>query len=163
MTPQERELLSDLFDRLLHCEVNPKEPDAAAFIADAVARQPGAPYFMAQLLLVQDQALAAAQARIRALEQAAQSTEKAAQQTAAPRFLPETRQAQAEPPQGPWGAYRPERAGDRSRPGCKAPRRTRALRRRNSSRRSGAVLAASSAGRCRRRRVSLAVHCCSRA
>ena len=107
MTPQERELLSGLFERLRQCEGNPKEPDAAAFIADAVTRQPGAPYFMAQLLMVQDQALAAAQARIRALEQAAQSAGKAAQQTAAPRFLPETRQAQAEPPQGPWGAYRP--------------------------------------------------------
>ena len=107
MTPQERELLSNLFDRLRQCEGNPKEPEAAAFIADAVARQPDAPYFMAQLLLVQDQALSAAQARIRALEKAAEATEKAAQQTAAaPSFLPETRQHQAEP-QGPWGAYRP--------------------------------------------------------
>ena len=106
MTPQERELLSDLFDRLRHCEGNPKEPEAAAFIADAVARQPGAPYFMAQLLLVQDQALSAAQARIRALEQAAEATEKAVQQTAAPSFLP--RHANPRPsPQGPWGAYRP--------------------------------------------------------
>ena len=107
MTPQERELLSNLFDRLRQCEGNPKEPEAAAFIADAVARQPGAPYFMAQLLLVQDQALSAAQTRIRALEQAGEATEKAAQPTAAPSFLPEMRQHQAEPPQGPWGAYRP--------------------------------------------------------
>lgn len=105
MTPQERELLSNLFDRLRQCEGNPKEPEAAAFIADAVARQPDAPYFMAQLLLVQDQALSAAQARIRTL--AAETAGKAAQQTAAPSFLPETRQRQAEPPRGPWGAYRP--------------------------------------------------------
>ncbi len=107
MTPQERELLSNLFDRLRQCEGNPKEPDAAALIADAVARQPDAPYFMAQLLLVQDQALSAAQARIRTLEQAAETAGKAAQQTAVPSFLPETRQRQAEPPRGPSGAYRP--------------------------------------------------------
>src|SRR6266511_6054481 len=107
MTRQERELLSNRFDRLRQCEGNLEEPEAAALIADAIARQPGAPYFMAQLLLVQDQALFAAQARIRALERAAETAGKAAQQTAAPRFLPETRQRQAEPPQGPWGAYRP--------------------------------------------------------
>ena len=107
MTPQERELLSNLFDRLRQCEGNPKEPEAAAFIADAVARQPDAPYFMAQLLLVQDQALSAAQARIRTLEHAAETAGKAAQQTAAPRFLPQTRPRHAEPPQGPWGAHRP--------------------------------------------------------
>jgi uncharacterized protein len=166
MTPQERELLSNLFDRLRQCEGNPKEPEAAAFIADAVARQPAAPYFMAQLLLVQDQALSAAQARIRALEQPAESTEKAAQQTPAPSFLPETRQHQAEPPQGPWGAYRPSVPLARQvLPGRKAPPtpRTRALRHRSPSQRSGAALVAFSAGRCRRRRVSPAVHCCSRA
>ena len=107
MTPQERELLSNLFDRLRQYEGSPKEPEAAAFIADAVARQPGAPYFMAQLLLVQDQALSAAQTRIRALEKAAEATGKAEQQSAAPSFLPKVRQNQADPPQGPWGTYRP--------------------------------------------------------
>jgi hypothetical protein len=116
MIPQERELLSNLFDRLRQCEGNPKEPEAAAFIADAVARQPDAPYFMAQLLLVQDQALSAAQARIRALEKAAEATGKAEQQSAAPSFLPKVRQNQAEPPQGPWGAYRPSVQPGSARP-----------------------------------------------
>ena len=160
MTPQERELLSNLFDRLRQCEGNPKEPEAAAFIADAVARQPATPYFMAQLLLVQDRALSAAQARIRALEQPAEATEKAAQQTPAPSFLPETRQHQAEPPQGPWGAYRPSvlpPAGPARRKAPPTPR-TPALRHRSPSQRSGAAFVAFSAGRCRRRRVSPAVH-----
>ena len=103
MNAQERELLSNLFDRLRQCEGNPKEPEAAAFIADAVACQPGAPYFMAQLLLVQDQALSAAQAHIRALERATAATAKAEQQTAASSFLRETPAAS----QGPWGADRP--------------------------------------------------------
>src|SRR5512132_935184 len=49
MTPQERELLTGLFDRLKQCDRNPKEPDADRFIAQAVAAQPSAPYFMAQL------------------------------------------------------------------------------------------------------------------
>src|SRR5512132_993491 len=73
MTPQEREVLTGLFDRLKQCDRNPKEPDADRFIAQAVAAQPSAPYFMAQLLLVQDRALTAAQTRIRQLEQEAEA------------------------------------------------------------------------------------------
>jgi uncharacterized protein len=99
MTPQERELLTDLFDRLKQCDRNPKEPDAERFIALAVAAQPSAPYFMAQLLLVQDQALTAAQARIRQLEQ---EVEAARAQPAAPArsFLGDA------PATGPWGVHR---------------------------------------------------------
>ena len=162
MTPQERELLSDLFDRLRQCEGNPKEPDAAAFIADAVTRQPDAPYFMAQLLMVQDQALSAAQARIRALEQAAESAGKAAQQTAAPQF-----------PSGDAPSARPSRRkgrGERIARTCRRQELPGARRRRlpgpgvdATPQRSGAALAAFCAGRCRRRRVSLAERCCSRA
>ena len=59
MTPQERELLTGLFDRLKQVERNPKDEEAEAFIAQAMAAQPSAPYFMAQVLLVQDQALSA--------------------------------------------------------------------------------------------------------
>ena len=167
MTPQERELLSNLFDRLRQCEGNPKEPEAAAFIADAVARQPDAPYFMAQLLLVQDQALSAAQARIRALEQAAEATKKAVQQTAAALPASFRRRANTRPSRLKGLGERIARACRRRQvlPGRKAPPtlRTRALRHRSPSQRSGAALVAFSAGRCRRRRVSPAVHCCSRA
>jgi hypothetical protein len=98
MTPQERELLNALFDRLRKLEHNEREPEAERFIAEAVAAQPSAPYFMAQLLLVQDQALSAAQARIRQLEQAAGA---ARQQAASPgrSFLPGAGVA------GPWGPH----------------------------------------------------------
>jgi hypothetical protein len=99
MTPQERELLTGLFDRLKQCDNNTKETDAERFIAQAVAAQPSAPYFMAQLLLVQDRALSAAQARIRQLGQEAEA---ARAQPAAPArsFLGEA------PAMGPWGAHR---------------------------------------------------------
>ena len=39
-----------------------------AFIRDKIARQPGAPYYMAQTIVVQEQALAAAEARLAELE-----------------------------------------------------------------------------------------------
>ena len=39
-----------------------------AYIRDQIARQPGAPYYMAQTIVVQEQALNAAQARIEELE-----------------------------------------------------------------------------------------------
>lgn len=96
MTPHERELLGGLFDRLRQLERNEREPEAERFIAEAVAAQPSAPYFMAQLLLVQDQALSAAQARIRQLEQA---TNAARQQPASSgrSFLPGAA--------GPWGPH----------------------------------------------------------
>jgi uncharacterized protein len=99
MTPQERELLTGLFDRLKQVERNPKDEEAEAFIAQAMAAQPSAPYFMAQVLLVQDQALSAAQARIRQLQQ---EIEAARSQPAAPArsFLGDA------PALGPWGAHR---------------------------------------------------------
>ena len=122
MTPQERELLSNLFDRLRQCEGNPKEPEAAAFIADAVARQPAAPYFMAQLLLVQDQALSAAQARIRALEQPAEATEKAAQQNSCSQLPSGDAPTPGRAASRALGSVSPERAaGGRSCPAARRP------------------------------------------
>ena len=98
MTPQERELLTSLFDRLKEVERNPKDGEADEFIGRAVAAQPSAPYFMAQLLLLQDQAISTAQACIRQLEQ------EAARAQAAPparTFLGDA------PAMGPWGVHRP--------------------------------------------------------
>ena len=42
-----------------------------AFIRDKIARQPGAPYYIAQTIVVQEQALAAAEARLAELEEQA--------------------------------------------------------------------------------------------
>ena len=70
MTPEERQLLTGLFDRLRRNDHGDRDPEAQSLIETAVAAHPAAPYLMAQLLLIQDQALSAAQNRIRVLQQA---------------------------------------------------------------------------------------------
>jgi len=68
MTPEERNLLSDLFQHLREVEVQPRDAEAERFIQQMVQSQPAAPYYMAQSVLVQQQALTAAQQRIEELE-----------------------------------------------------------------------------------------------
>lgn len=80
MTPEERTLLSDLFRHLRDAEGQPRDVDADSFIRQAVQSQPLAPYFMAQTILVQQQALTNAQTRIEDLErQLKEAQSKAAQ------------------------------------------------------------------------------------
>ncbi len=67
MTPQERQRVSDLFDRLAPLEATPRDPDAERLIADGLARAPNAAYALVQTVLVQDEALKHAEARIREL------------------------------------------------------------------------------------------------
>jgi hypothetical protein len=69
MTPEERQILSALFDRMHDAAAQPRDRDAESFIADAVRQQPYAPYLLAQTVLVQEEALRAAAARIQELEQ----------------------------------------------------------------------------------------------
>src|SRR5438874_12610000 len=71
MTPQERELIADLFDRLAQLERQPYDPDAERAIRDGLRRAPHAIYPLVQTVLVQDEALKAANARIEALESSA--------------------------------------------------------------------------------------------
>jgi hypothetical protein len=68
MIPQERELLTGLFDRLKQNEPAEKDAEAGAFIRDAIARQPGAAYTLVQAVMVQEHALGEAGQRIQALE-----------------------------------------------------------------------------------------------
>lgn len=68
MTPEERTLLSDLFRHLREVESQPRDAEAEALIRQSVQAQPYAPYYMAQTVLVQQQALTAAQQRIEQLE-----------------------------------------------------------------------------------------------
>jgi len=68
MTPQERQLVDDLFDRLARLETSPREPDADAAIAQGLRRAPNAVYALVQTVLVQDEALKRADARIQELE-----------------------------------------------------------------------------------------------
>ncbi|KAA0572800.1 DUF2076 domain-containing protein [Azospirillum sp. B21] len=68
MTPEERTLLSDLFRRLREVEAQPRDGEAEDFIRRSVQDQPLSAYYMAQTVLVQQQALTAAQTRIEELE-----------------------------------------------------------------------------------------------
>ena len=68
MTPQERQLVDDLFDRLSKVESAPRDPDAAASIAQGLRAAPNAVYALAQTVLVQDEALKRANNRIQELE-----------------------------------------------------------------------------------------------
>ncbi len=95
MQSQERDLIEGLFNRLKAYEAQPRDPEAERLIASLVAAQPGAPYLLIQTVLVQEQALKAAQQRIAELEA------RAAAPAASTGFL------ESAPKIGPWGAAPP--------------------------------------------------------
>jgi hypothetical protein len=68
MTPAERQLVTDLFDRLATLEDAQRDPDAERTIRDGLAQAPNAVYALVQTALVQDEALRQANARIEELE-----------------------------------------------------------------------------------------------
>src|SRR5215203_5682222 len=68
MTPAERQLVTDLFDRLATLEDAQRDPDAERTIRDGLAQAPNAAYALVQTALVQDEALKHAHARIQELE-----------------------------------------------------------------------------------------------
>jgi hypothetical protein len=70
MTPQERQLVDELFDRLSKVESAPRDPDAANAIAEGLRTAPNAVYALVQTVLLQDEALKRANHRIQELEQA---------------------------------------------------------------------------------------------
>jgi hypothetical protein len=71
MTPQERQLVDDLFARLSKVEGAPRDPDATAAITHGLRSAPNAVYALVQTVLVQDEALKQAHNRIEELEGAA--------------------------------------------------------------------------------------------
>jgi hypothetical protein len=68
MTPQERQLVDDLFARLSKVESAPRDPDAVAAMAQGLRTAPNAVYALVQTVLVQDEALKQAHHRIEELE-----------------------------------------------------------------------------------------------
>jgi uncharacterized protein len=68
MTPEEKNLISGLFERLGEASNQPKDLEADQLIRSKVAENPAAPYLLAQSILVMQQALSNAQTRISALE-----------------------------------------------------------------------------------------------
>lgn len=116
MNHEERQLLQGLFDRLRDSSQQARDPDAERFIGDQIRMQPGAPYYMAQAVIVQEQALLASQGRIAELEERVQQLESAGQARSQNSFLagrtggmfgrggsPEPqRPASSVPATGPW-------------------------------------------------------------
>jgi hypothetical protein len=70
MTPQERQLIDDLFERLSRVESAPRDPSATATIAQGLRKAPNAVYALVQTVLLQDEALKRANDRIQQLEAA---------------------------------------------------------------------------------------------
>ncbi len=68
MTPEERNLVTDLFDRLATLEDVQRDAEAERLIRDGLRQAPNALYALVQTVLVQDEALKRADARIRELE-----------------------------------------------------------------------------------------------
>ncbi|TIT48066.1 MAG: DUF2076 domain-containing protein, partial [Mesorhizobium sp.] len=74
MDRNDQQAIGNLFEKLANVErqTPPRDAEAERLINDQIARQPAAPYYMAQTIVVQEQALNAAQSRIEELEQQAQ-------------------------------------------------------------------------------------------
>jgi uncharacterized protein len=68
MTPQESQLVEDLFDRLAKLETLPRDPAAERLIAEGAQYAPHALYALVQTALLQDEALRRANARIEELQ-----------------------------------------------------------------------------------------------
>src|SRR5262245_16331090 len=109
MQQQERELISGLFDRLQPFEAQPRDPEAEAPIKERIARQTASPYLLVQTVLVQEQALKAAQERIAELEA------KAGQAAPAASFLGSA------PKIGPWGSAQAQPAQAQPAPQASVP------------------------------------------
>jgi hypothetical protein len=69
MTPEERQLITGLFDRMRGFTLAGKDGEAEALIKSQVGGLPDAPYMLVQSVLVQEHALQQADSRIKALEE----------------------------------------------------------------------------------------------
>ncbi len=68
MTPEERQLLSALADRVRNVAPQQKDPEAEQFIRQLVQERPDTPYILAQTVIMQDFALRNAQSQIEDLQ-----------------------------------------------------------------------------------------------
>jgi hypothetical protein len=91
MQAEERDLITGLFDRLRPFDSQPRDPEAERLIANLVSRQPSSAYLLTQTVLVQEQALKAAQERIAELEAKTDAAPASGFLSSAPKI-------------GPWGA-----------------------------------------------------------
>jgi uncharacterized protein len=108
MTPQEKELLTTLLDRLKNAPTQAKDPEADALIRQAIAERPDLPYYLVQTVLIQDLSLHQAQQRLADLEKQLADAQQAAKPSVGS-FLgglfgqrPPAPVGSAPPPAGPW-------------------------------------------------------------
>jgi hypothetical protein len=109
MTPQERQLIDDLFDRLAKLESAKRDPEAMSAIMQGLRNAPNAVYALVQTALVQDEALKRADMRIQELEAAG-----AGQQGQSGGFLDSMRDAI-------FGQNQPQGSSQGSVPNVRAP------------------------------------------
>ena len=109
MTPQERDLITDLFRRLREADTGPRDREADDLIRRLSTEHAGAAYLLTQTVIVQEQALTTAQARIEELQRQVAAASRPAESGG---FLgglfggrrPAPPQQPAPPQSGPWGA-----------------------------------------------------------
>jgi len=68
MSPEENQLLTQLFDRVRQASATSRDADAEKYIENEVKSQPYAPYYLAQAVIMQEKGLEAATTRIQQLE-----------------------------------------------------------------------------------------------
>ncbi len=70
MDNTERQVIDELFGKVQQAQAQsgPRDAGAEARIREHIAAQPAAPYYMAQAIIIQEQALAASQSRVEELE-----------------------------------------------------------------------------------------------
>ncbi|NNU65245.1 MULTISPECIES: DUF2076 domain-containing protein [Rhizobium] len=112
MSPEERQLLTALFDRVRTAAATPRDRDAEALIDQATREQPSATYYLAQAVIVQEKGLEAAANHIKELEErvhqleAGESEHRQAEQGGG--FLSSifgtSQTQQSAPVPGPWGS-----------------------------------------------------------
>lgn len=122
MTPQERQLVDQLFDRLATLENEPRDPDAERAIREGLARAPNAVYALVQTALIQDEALRRANTRIEELEGAVREAPREQQgsfldnlrsamfgsdQKRGPGSVPTVRPGESARPDNRWGSGQP--------------------------------------------------------
>jgi hypothetical protein len=106
MTPQEKDLLTTLLDRLRNAPRQSKDPEADTLIRQALADQPDLPYYLVQTVLIQDLSLHQAQQRIGDLEKQLADAQQAAKPSVGSflggLFGSRPQAPAAPPPAGPW-------------------------------------------------------------
>ena len=79
MTPEERRLIEDLFDRMKNYGSPDKDREADLLIKERIRAMPDAAYMLTQSVLVQEQALQAANERAAELEDRVRELEESQQ------------------------------------------------------------------------------------